>query len=76
MYERLREQAPDALVWVAMNHVYRGADLLLLARRTAIVSAIDGYVQSFAAEHLSDSSSRKLYLRSPAPARFPLGCAW
>ncbi|HEX8107176.1 MAG TPA: alkaline phosphatase family protein [Kofleriaceae bacterium] len=61
VYERLREQAPDALVWVAMNHVYRGADLLLLARRTAIVGAIDGYLESFAAEHLTDSSSRKLY---------------
>ena len=33
VYERLRERDPDILIWVTMNHLFRGADRLLLAKR-------------------------------------------
>lgn len=61
VYERTRASAPDSLVWVAMSQVYRGADRLLLARRTAIATAMEGFLESFVEEHLTDNISRRLY---------------
>jgi membrane-anchored protein YejM (alkaline phosphatase superfamily) len=44
-----------------MHSVYRGADTLLLAKRTATVSAFQNFVEVEVRRHLSDSESRKLY---------------
>ncbi len=44
VYERMRKQDPDVLIWVAMNHLFRGADKLLMAKRTLLVKALMGMV--------------------------------
>jgi hypothetical protein len=45
VYEYIRKKDPDVLIWVAMNHIYRGADKLLLPKRTVIAKALAGFVQ-------------------------------
>lgn len=45
VYERLRANEPDVLIWVAMNHVFRGADLLLLAKRSVIAKAFSAFIE-------------------------------
>ncbi len=40
VYERMRHQDPGVMIWVAMNHVFRGADKLLLAKRGVLVKAL------------------------------------
>ena len=44
VYERLREKDPDIQIWVSMNHLFRGADKLLLPKRGLIIRALAGYV--------------------------------
>ena len=44
VYERLRKHEPHIQIWVAMNHLFRGADRMLLAKRTALVKAFEGFV--------------------------------
>jgi len=44
LYELVRKRDPDALIWVAMNHVYRGADTLLLPKRSVVAKALTGFV--------------------------------
>jgi hypothetical protein len=44
VYERLRKREPHIQIWVTMNHLFRGADRMLLARRTALVKAVEGFV--------------------------------
>ncbi len=44
VYERMRAKDPDILIWVAMNHLFRGADKLLMAKRTLIAKALIGLV--------------------------------
>ncbi len=44
VYERMRERDPDVLIWVAMQHIHRGADVLLLAERSAFVNAFEAEV--------------------------------
>jgi hypothetical protein len=44
VYERLRQREPHIQIWVAMNHLFRGADRMLLAKRTAIVKAFEAFV--------------------------------
>ena len=39
VYERMRRQDPNVMIWVAMNHVFRGADKLVLAKRGVLVKA-------------------------------------
>jgi len=60
-YERMRDTDPTLLAWVAMHNVYRGADALLLAKRTALATAFQDFVEVEALRHLEDSESRKLY---------------
>lgn len=60
-YERMRDTDPTLLAWVAMHNVYRGADTLLLTKRTAMVRAFQNFVEVEARRHLADSESRKLY---------------
>ena len=61
VYERMRDTDPSMLAWVAMHQVYRGADNLLLARRTAVVGAFQDFVEVEARRYLADAESRKLY---------------
>ena len=60
-YERMREKDPDVLIWVAMHSVYRGADKLLLAKKTVIARAFEGFIEVEATKHLADKESRRLY---------------
>jgi predicted AlkP superfamily pyrophosphatase or phosphodiesterase len=61
VYERLRQRDPDILIWVTMNHLFRGADRLLLAKRTAIVNAFEGFLEKVIDEHGSNRASDKIY---------------
>ncbi len=45
VYERMRQEDPNVLVWVAMQHFYAGADRLLLTKRTVVVQAFESYVE-------------------------------
>ena len=40
LYERLRADDPDAGIWVAVSQFHRGADRLLIAKRSAIVGKV------------------------------------
>ena len=44
VYERLRKREPHINIWVAMNHLFRGADRMVLARQTALVKAFEAFV--------------------------------
>lgn len=61
VYERMREKDPNVLVWVGMHNVYRGADKLLLAKKTVLASAFEGFVETQVEKHLEDKESRRLY---------------
>jgi hypothetical protein len=60
IYERIHQHDPDALVWVGMNHFFRGADKLLLAKRTVVVKALDGFLET-QVEKMSGDTSRRVY---------------
>ena len=59
VYEQLRAHDPDALVWVAMSPVYRGADLLVLPNLGVLAKGLEGYLA--VAIGGQDSSSRDVY---------------
>lgn len=61
VYERMRERDPDVLAWVAMQHVHRGADVLLLAERTAFVNAFEGAVSKVVKKISEGEESRDVY---------------
>ena len=61
VYERMREKDPDVLIWVVMHEVYRGADKLLLARKTVLASAFEGFVEKTVDKHLADKESMRVY---------------
>jgi len=62
VYDRMRSDSPDALIWVVMSHVYRGADRLIIARRTAIAMAMASFLESFIEKHMTNSdTSRRIY---------------
>lgn len=44
VYERLREREPEIRIWVSMSQVHRGADLLLMARRSVIADAATAFL--------------------------------
>jgi hypothetical protein len=44
VYERMRKADPDIQIWVSMNHLFRGADKLLLAKRSLIAKAMLGLI--------------------------------
>jgi hypothetical protein len=60
VYERIHLDDPNALVWVGMNHFFRGADKLLLAKQTVLVKALDGFLET-QIEKLSGDTSRRIY---------------
>jgi hypothetical protein len=45
VYERLRAKDRDVLIWIAMNHVFRGADALLLPNRDILGKAMKAFVE-------------------------------
>lgn len=61
VYERMREKEPNILVWTAMHNVHRGADKLLLTKRTIFASAFEGFIEVQVKKHLEDKESRRLY---------------
>lgn len=44
VYEKIHAHDPDALVWVVMSQFYRGADLMLMAPRTAMLESLAALV--------------------------------
>ena len=53
VYEAMREKEPNILIWVTMNHLFRGADRMLLAKHAAyfhiyaelLADKVDRYVR-------------------------------
>lgn len=60
VYEAMHVDDPEVLIWVVMNHVFRGADRLLLAKKTVLAGAVEGFIETQAAK-LEDASSRELF---------------
>jgi hypothetical protein len=56
IYEQLREREPGIQIWVALSQFYRGADRLLLARRTALANALKAFLT-----HQTDDGSDRLF---------------
>ena len=50
VYERMRAQDPNVLVWVAVHPIYAGADRLLMARPTILAQAFEHVVDDAARE--------------------------
>ena len=44
VYERMRKVDPNIQIWVSMNHLFRGADKLLMAKRSLIAKAMLGLI--------------------------------
>ena len=61
LYEQIRGRDPDALMWVAMHPVYRGADRLILTSRTAVVEAADAFMYSIVDSLDDDDDSKRIY---------------
>jgi hypothetical protein len=59
VYERLRKDDPDALIWVVMSQVFRGADQLVLVKPDVLGAALGGYVSMLVSGH--ESGSRDVY---------------
>ena len=60
MYERIHEQDPDALIWVVMNHLFRGADTMYLTKRLVMTKAFEAFVEK-ELSNASGKSSRSVY---------------
>lgn len=60
LYEQIHQQDPAALIWVVMNHVFRGVDRMLLVKRSVMVRAFEGFLEKQLPK-VSDRSSRKVY---------------
>lgn len=58
IYEQLREREPGIRIWVALSQFYRGADRLLLARRTALANALKAFLAQGTGD---DDASDRLY---------------
>lgn len=48
VYERIRAKDPNVLIWIAMNHVFRGADALLLPNRDILGKAMSAFLEVIA----------------------------
>jgi hypothetical protein len=60
VYERIHSHDGDALVWVGMNHFFRGADKLIMTKRTVIAKALQGFIET-EVEKLDGNRSRDIY---------------
>jgi hypothetical protein len=63
VYELMRRREPNIQIWVAMNHLFRGADHLLLAKKSAIGKAFAGFVEQAIVKATDADVSPKLYER-------------
>ena len=60
VYERIHDQDPNALIWVVMSHLFRGADTMYLTKRLVMVKAFEAFVEKQVAK-ASGKSSRSVY---------------
>ncbi|CAN5435726.1 hypothetical protein BH11MYX1_BH11MYX1_41870 [soil metagenome] len=60
VYEQIHEKDQEALIWVVMNHLFRGADTMLLAKRQVMVKAFESFVEK-ELSHVSGKTSRATY---------------
>lgn len=44
IYERMRKADPKIKIWVSMSQFYRGADRLLMTRRTVLATALEAFL--------------------------------
>jgi hypothetical protein len=63
VYERMRQEDPDVLVWVAMQHYYAGADVLLVTKPTIVVQAFESYIEEALDKLGSPNETRKIYAK-------------
>ncbi|HJQ83207.1 MAG TPA: alkaline phosphatase family protein [Candidatus Binatia bacterium] len=61
VYERMREDDPAVLVWVAMQQFHAGADRLLLTDRAVVAKAFQAFMEDEADRHLEGKKSRAVY---------------
>jgi hypothetical protein len=61
VYERMRKQDPDMLIWVAMHPIFAGADRLLLADRHSFAQAMEAVVGEQANKVVGGKASRAKY---------------
>ena len=61
VYQRMRQEEPDVLIWVSMQHYYAGADRLLAARPTVIAQAFQAYVEEALTKLATQKESRTTY---------------
>jgi len=61
VYERMRERDPGVRIWVAMHQIHRGADLLLLPDRTAILDGLRVALQEQVRSRILDADAYAVY---------------
>ena len=61
VYERIHTADPDALIWVALSHFFRGADKMFVAERTAFVKMFAAFVEDGLPREERKVTSRKPY---------------
>jgi len=55
IYELMRERDPYVNIWVSMSQFYRGADQLLMTRRSAIAAALEAFLEGYTDKNLPRS---------------------
>lgn len=60
VYERIHEKDPDALIWVVMSHLFRGADTMYLTKRLVMAKAFEAFIEK-ELSNASGKSSRSVY---------------
>jgi hypothetical protein len=60
IYERMREREPGLSIWVAMHQVFRGADVLLLPDRVAILDAFRVILQEKVRAQIDDEDASRV----------------
>ena len=68
VYELMRRREPNIQIWVAMNHLFRGADHLLIAKKSAIAKAFGSFVEHAIVKATDTPASPRLYERLDAGA--------
>lgn len=61
VYQQMRARDEDVLIWVAMHHIYTGADVIFAADRTAIAKAFESKLTGTIETLVTDKESRADY---------------
>ncbi len=61
VYERMRKEDPDVLIWVAMQHFWAGTDRLLLTKPTIVAEAFEAFVANTASKLTTGKDTRDVY---------------